>query len=182
MSTASVRIREVQREDREGWIELRAALWPDEPAVGAEADEYFASGTIAGMMHGVFVAEAGEGGPSDGLVGFAECSLRPADEASPAGRRAHLEGWYVRPAGRRQGIGRALIAAVEAWARRGGCAILTSDTSESYALLSVPAHRGCGFEVEGPAAPAGAAFPGDGENSIRFWRRIRPAGPPPQAS
>jgi GNAT superfamily N-acetyltransferase len=39
---------------------------------------------------------------------------------------AYLEGWFVRAASRRQSVGRALIEAVEEWARHNGCTELAS--------------------------------------------------------
>jgi aminoglycoside 6'-N-acetyltransferase I len=58
---------------------------------------------------------------------------------------AYLEGWYVVPGLRRQGVGRALVAAAEAWARAQGCTEFGSD-----AVLdnepSAAAHRALGFE------------------------------------
>jgi aminoglycoside 6'-N-acetyltransferase I len=56
------------------------------------------------------------------LIGFAEASLRHdyvnGCETSPV---AFLEGIYVTPANRRQGVAKALCAAVEEWARNQGC-------------------------------------------------------------
>ena len=89
---------------------------------------------------GMFVAEVG-----GELVGLAEASLRHdyvnGTTSSPVG---FLEAWYVAPAWRGRGVGRALLRAVEGWTRALGCTELASD-----ALLdntaSHAAHRACGF-------------------------------------
>jgi GNAT superfamily N-acetyltransferase len=59
-------------------------------------------------------------------------------------RIGFLEGWYVDPLFRRQGIGSALNAVAEAWARDRGCAEMASDTTEEYPA-SPAAHRGVGY-------------------------------------
>jgi aminoglycoside 6'-N-acetyltransferase I len=62
---------------------------------------------------------------------------------------AFLEGWYVDADVRRRGVGRALVAAAEAWARERGCREFASDAHldnpESRA-----AHRALGFEESVP--------------------------------
>lgn len=132
------RVRAAAGGDRAAWARMRAQLWPDQPLadLAAELDSWFEDARLA-----AFMAE-----DDDGLCGFAEASLRGdyvnGTESSPV---AFLEGWYVAPARRGQGIGRALIAAVEAWGRDRGCRELASD-----ALLdnvnSHRAHQACGFE------------------------------------
>jgi aminoglycoside 6'-N-acetyltransferase I len=91
-----------------------------------------------------FVAEA-----DDGIAGFAEVSLRSdyvnGCETSPV---AFLEGIYVRPEHRRHGLGRALVAAAEQWARDHGCSELGSDALLAN-HLSHRFHGGAGFEETG---------------------------------
>jgi aminoglycoside 6'-N-acetyltransferase I len=78
-------------------------------------------------------------------VGFAELSIRAYAEDCTTDRVAYLEGWYVVPDARRQGVGRALMAAAETWGRSQGCtefgsdALLDNDVSEA-------AHLALGFE------------------------------------
>jgi aminoglycoside 6'-N-acetyltransferase I len=93
----------------------------------------------------VFVAEA----EHNDLIGFAEVSLRQdhVDGASicPV---PYLEGWFVEASFRRQGVGRALIAAVEQWAILRGYAELASD-AELENTLSIRLHKLLGFsEIE----------------------------------
>lgn len=85
--------------------------------------------------------------PDGQLIGFAEVALRShADGCDPAHPVGYLEGWYVDPAHRRRGIGRALLAAAEAWARSHGCHEMASDALIDNAV-SQQAHAGLGFTV-----------------------------------
>ena len=79
------------------------------------------------------------------LVGFAEVSRRAGAEGCEPGPVAYLEGWYVAPDFRRSGVGRALVAAGEAWARAEGLRELASDT-ELANEASAAAHRALGFD------------------------------------
>ena len=60
---------------------------------------------------------------------------------SPCG---FLEGWYVEPAFRRRGVGRALVAAGEAWLAGLGIAEIGSDAAIVNAA-SIAAHAALGF-------------------------------------
>lgn len=62
---------------------------------------------------------------------------------------AYLEGWYVAPDCRRQGVGTDLVQAAEAWARERGCRELGSDTHIEN-VVSRQAHRALGFEEGRP--------------------------------
>ncbi len=117
---------------------MRLALWPavDPGELRAEALAWDAG-------NGVALIAVDDGGQA---IGMAEASLRHdyvnGTDGSPVG---FLEAWYVDASHRGRGVGRALIAAVEAWTRQQGCTELASD-----ALLdntaSHAAHAACGFE------------------------------------
>jgi aminoglycoside 6'-N-acetyltransferase I len=104
-----------------GWLELRDALWSqprdvqlaEMAAIAAEPQRYAA-----------FVAYANDREPA----GFAEAALRMdyvnGTHSSPV---VFLEGLYVTPRARRQGIGRALVSEVCRWARTIGCSEVASD-------------------------------------------------------
>ena len=79
------------------------------------------------------------------LHGFLELSLRAYSDGCDSSPVPHVEGWYVEPALRGRGLGRALMDAAEAWARRHGYAELASDT-EVGNETSLRAHLRCGFE------------------------------------
>ncbi len=139
----SVRVRHLAPADRERWIEMRAALWPEESRadIVASADD-FLSGR-PGLTEAVLVAE-----DESGLIGFAELSRRAYAEGCSTSPVAFLEGWYVEPASQRRGVGRALVAAAEAWALSLGCSEFASDTQYDNEL-GARAHEGVGFvEVE----------------------------------
>jgi len=135
------RIRQAAPEDRASWVRLRRSLWPhcSEQKHELESGQLLKSGGV------VFVAEA----EHNDLIGFAEVSLRQdhVDGASicPV---PYLEGWFVEASFRRQGVGRALIAAVEQWAILRGYSELASD-AELGNTLSIRLHKLLGFsEIE----------------------------------
>ena len=132
-----IRVRGFVAGDRPEWLRMRRALWDDCPdeQQGREAD-----GILKSDVEEVFFAARPEGG----LCGFVEASIRPwADgcEARPVG---YVEGWYVDPDVRRQGVGRALVEAAEAWARSRGCRQMASD-AELWNTTSHRAHAALGF-------------------------------------
>jgi aminoglycoside 6'-N-acetyltransferase I len=138
------RVRHARQSDVQDWALLRQALWPAESPdeLTAEARAFFVDGDA--LLEAVLLAEASDGT----LLGFAELSLRPYAEDCKTSPVAFLEGWYVIPSGRRQGAGRALVAAAEAWAREQGCREFASDT-ELDNTASAAAHRALGFEDAG---------------------------------
>lgn len=89
----------------------------------------------------VFVWE-GDDGP---LGGFISVSLRPWAEGCESTPVPYIEGWWVEPNVRRTGVGRALVAAVEAWCLAKGYTELGSDVEVSNEA-SLRAHRTLGFE------------------------------------
>ena len=119
------------------WVALRIALWPDEDAVQItrEAPTLL---TQPDML--VVVAREGET-----VIGFTEAAIRRdyvnGCETSPV---AFVEGIYVSPGQRRRGVARAMIAAVEDWARRQGLSELAADAlldnAQSHAM-----HNALGF-------------------------------------
>ena len=122
---------------------LRADLWPDgTPEHHAEE----LGRAFKGQLHWVEVILVAES--AGRIIGFAELSLRSTVngcESTPVG---YLEGWYVVPEFRHRGVGRALVAAGEAWARMRGCTEFGSDADYDN-LDSAAAHRALGFEEEG---------------------------------
>src|SRR5262249_22755976 len=124
-------------ETQDQWVGLRFALWPGED-LELMAREAPALLTKPDML--VLVArEAGS------VIGFAEASVRRdyvnGCETSPV---AFLEGIYVTPAHRHRGVARALVAAIESWAKAQGLGELASDAlldnARSHAM-----HQALGF-------------------------------------
>lgn len=117
-------------EHREGWLALRAALWGEEAGDPADLPE----------GDGNFVALA-----DDRVIGFAEAAVRRdyvnGCDGSPV---LFLEGVFVDPGHRRQGVAGALVAAVANWGRAQGCSEFASDAeldnTDSHAM-----HRALGF-------------------------------------
>jgi aminoglycoside 6'-N-acetyltransferase I len=141
---SGVLVRAVEPTDVDAWLRMRCALWPD----GSE-DEH--RGEIALLLAGklgdpaaAFLAEEERGR----AVGFAELSVRPCAEGCRTTRVAYLEGWYVMPEARMQGVGRALVAAAEEWGRAQGCTEFASDTAVDN-TGSAAAHLALGFEEAG---------------------------------
>lgn len=138
-------VRPVTSSDAPAWLRLRCALWPE----GSESKH---AGEITEFLEGrarepvaVLVAED----RADHLIGFAELSVRAYAEGCHSERVAYLEGWYVVPDARGQGVGRALIAAAEDWGRSLGCTELASD-AELPNDTSAAAHLALGFSEVGP--------------------------------
>ena len=125
-------IRSYRDGDDAGWLRMRRSLWddcPDDQQV-REMGEILASDTEA-----VLFAER----PVGGLCGFVEASVRPwaiGCDARPVG---YVEGWYVDEDVRRQGVGRAMVEAAEAWARSKGCRQMVS-VAELWNDVSHQAH------------------------------------------
>jgi aminoglycoside 6'-N-acetyltransferase I len=121
---------------------LCAALWPESPAEDHARE-------IAPLLEGrtalpvTFLLAVTEGR----VIGFLQAGLRShADGCDPAHPAGYVEGWYIEEPFRGKGIGRALLAAAEDWARSQGCREMASD-----ALIanqpSQRAHEALGFVV-----------------------------------
>ena len=129
------RVRRVEDRDREAWLLMRCELWPEGSREEhlADIERYPADGVV-------LVAEG-----DAGLAGFVELSIRNYAEGCDGNRVPFVEGWYVNAAHRGRGVGRALVAAAETWARRQGFTELASD-----ALIDnrdgIAAHLALGFE------------------------------------
>ena len=137
-------VRGVTPRDAPVWLRLRCALWPDQ----AESEH---AAEITAFLEGrarepLVILIAADG--ADELLGFAELSIRAYAEGCHSDRVAYLEGWYVVPEARNRGIGRALIAAGEAWARSQGCVEFASDADLTNDA-SAAAHRALGFREVG---------------------------------
>ena len=125
--------------DHNGWLPLRTALWPDS-AADSDHDKQTILSEPERYLVLVFTDE------NDNALGFAEASIRTdyvnGTHSSPV---AFLEGLYVQPASRGQGIARQLVAGVEKWAVDMGCTELASDALVEN-QVSHSMHEALGFE------------------------------------
>ena len=133
-----MKIRLVEARDRADFARMRAALWPDEDPDGLATE---LDALLADPDKVTFVAECDNGR----LCGFAEAGTRAFANGVDEQPCAFLEGWWVEEQMRRSGVGRSLIAAVEAWARVRGFTELGSDAVLDN-VLGQEAHRAVGFE------------------------------------
>ena len=142
--SVAVPVRPASPKDAASWLRLRHALWPDstEGEHREEIDRFFAG--RAREPKAVLVAEDAAGQ----VIGVAELSIRPYAEGCHSDRVAYLEGWFVVPEASGRGVGRALIAAAEEWARSQGCGELASD-AEAGNAVGAAAHRALGFTEVG---------------------------------
>jgi aminoglycoside 6'-N-acetyltransferase I len=123
---------------------MRAALWPESSAKEhARELQPILEGTASVPFLLVnLVAET-----SGQLVGFLEVDMRShADGCDPSHAVGFIEGWYVDPGWRGQGIGRKLLSAAEEWARSHGCREMASDTWIDN-QLSQRVHDAAGYTV-----------------------------------
>src|SRR5882762_9582706 len=136
-------IRPVKQRDRESWERMRGTLWPLPAREHAgEIDRYF-DGELRDPLE-VLMAFDEQGR----AIGIIELSIRAYAEGCDTDRVAFVEGWYVDPNARGQGVGAALIGAAEAWARSQGCTELGSD-AEAEDISSAAAHLAVGFVETG---------------------------------
>ncbi len=132
-------VRRLGEDDAAGWLRLRRALWPDQDPDELQREMEEIRADSEGQP--VFVAE----GPDGRLCGLLEVSIRSSAPGCTSDRIGYLEGWYVDPAWRNQGLGRRLVMAAEAWARAAGCREMASDTTPGYPL-SPGAHGALGYQ------------------------------------
>jgi aminoglycoside 6'-N-acetyltransferase I len=138
-----LKIRALEPEqDTAEWLRMRLALFDEEDA--AEQQQEMAAMLANPAENGIFVAER----PSGGLAGFVEVGSRKYAEGCTTSPVAYIEAWYVDADSRRQGIGRALIAAAETWARARGYQEIASDALIDNDV-SLAGHLALGYqEVE----------------------------------
>ena len=131
-------IRLVTAADRPEWLRMRQLLWPR-----ADADDL--AGELDAVMQNpmtpVFVAEREQGG----LCGFLEAGTRPYADGCDTSPVGYIEGWFVDQDLRGTGIGRALVAEAEDWARDQGLHEMASDTAVTNEA-GLRAHLALGYK------------------------------------
>jgi aminoglycoside 6'-N-acetyltransferase I len=131
-------VRALESADATEYLRMRHALWPDADVTELAAE---IEALLTDPDQVVFVAPRAEGG----LYGFVEAGVRAFANGVDESPCAFVEGWWVDSDARRTGIGRALIGAVENWARERGFSELGSD-AELDNEISHRAHQALGFE------------------------------------
>lgn len=136
-----IQVRPATSADAGAWLRMRCALWPEgsESEHRVEIDQFFAGQLREPLATLVALNSSGD------AVGFAELSIRSYAEHCVTDHVAYLEGWYVVPEVRRQGVGTALVRAAEEWARSQGCTEFASDALIDN-HVSAAAHRALGFQ------------------------------------
>lgn len=135
-------IRKVNENDRAEWARMRSRLY-SHPDIQEIDDWYQAANSGGTSLVGVAVLVADRGDGS--LAGFVEIGSRPYAEGCETSPVAYLEGWYVDPDDRRDGLGARLVEAAEAWALSHGFGEIASDT-EIENNISLKAHLALGYE------------------------------------
>jgi aminoglycoside 6'-N-acetyltransferase I len=139
MTEQNFRVRPIKANDASEWFRLRKLLWDQ-----SSDDEHRMEMLDIYEHHEtqlVLVAET-DGGQ---LIGFLEASIRPFVEDCHSDHVGYLEGWFVEPEFRKNGIGRELVKAAERWAKGKGCTEMASD-SEIGNDLSLAVHQNLGYE------------------------------------
>ena len=129
-------IRKLTPDDWPEWRRMRAILWPE---CAPEMHELEMREQSSDPHYAVFGYARDEG-----LGGFIELSVRHRVDGSDSPRVGYVDGWYVDPDLRGQGIGRQLIREAEAWTRGLGLTELASD-AELANDESIRAHGALGF-------------------------------------
>ena len=108
--------------EQSGWLSLRQALWPESSRAEHQSEMVSFLADPARYVHFIAYDTSGQ------AVGLAEASLRSeyvnGTTSSPV---AFLEGLYVAPQARRQGVASELVRAVAGWGLAAGCRELASD-------------------------------------------------------
>jgi aminoglycoside 6'-N-acetyltransferase I len=130
-------VRPYRAGDWSEWRRMSLALFAHEPAEELEAGmrEWLTRDDAA-----VFVATRSNGSP----CGFVEVGSRPYADGCDSAPVGYIEAWYVDADVRRQGYGRALLAAAEDWARSRGYREMASD-AQLHNEVSRTAHVRSGY-------------------------------------
>jgi aminoglycoside 6'-N-acetyltransferase I len=131
-------IRPIQPEDKAAWLRMRLSLWADQSLEQLRSE---LESILADPLTPVFVAIRADGSAG----GFIEAGTRKYAEGCETSPVGYIEGWYVDPDLRKQGVGAALVHAAEDWARSQGLSEMGSDTWLDDEA-SIQAHAKLGYQ------------------------------------
>lgn len=115
-----MKIRQLTTQDWDEWLRMALALYPHHTASELEPDM---RAFVARSDAAVFVAEHLDGS----LCGFVEVGARLYADGCDTSPVGYIEAWFIDADVRRQGYGRLLLQAAEAWARAAGYQEMASD-------------------------------------------------------
>jgi aminoglycoside 6'-N-acetyltransferase I len=139
MTEQNFRVRPLMETDISDWFRLRKLLWDQSTDAEHKVEMMDIYEHTDSQL--VLVAETDQ----ERLVGFLEASIRPFVEDCHSDHVGYLEGWFVEPDYRENGIGRKLVQTAENWAREKGCVEMASD-AEIGNDSSLNAHQNLGYE------------------------------------
>jgi aminoglycoside 6'-N-acetyltransferase I len=139
MTAKQFSIRPLREKDLNEWFQLRKLLWDATSEDDHKAEMLDIIDHVESQL--ILVAET-DGGK---LIGFLEASIRPFVEDCETDHVGYLEGWFVDPTYRKQGVGRKLVHNAENWAREKGCTEMASD-AEMGNEQSLSAHVRLGYD------------------------------------
>ena len=120
-----MKVRRTDNPQDADWLQLRGEFFPED--FPGEHRQFLQSAWARGRFT-AFVAHVDSGHESGALMGFAEVAIRQdyvnGCEHRPA---LFLEGIYVRPEYRGQGVARAMVAAAAGFGVQNGCREFASD-------------------------------------------------------
>ena len=109
-----MKVRPIEAPDLDVWAAMRGRLWPDAAAADLVAEaRAFVAGSADQILAAAFIAEDRAATP----LGFVELAVRGFSDGCTSMPVPHVEGWYVEPTARGNGVGRRLLDAAEGWAR-----------------------------------------------------------------
>lgn len=123
-------VREARPTDAAAWERLRCELWADGVEDHAKEIAAFLAGKIDEPSFVLVVEDE-----SGSLIAVAELSIR-YDESGLAGTKTGcVEGLYVKPEWRHQGIARKLLQLSKDWAQKNKCEAFSSDRLDRVMII-----------------------------------------------
>jgi len=132
---------EISKDNFDEWLSMGLALWPHHKK--KELEKVFRT-ELKSDKHKHFLVQNENGE----YLGFINLSLRSdyvqGSSSSPVG---YVEGIYVKPKYRKQGVAKELIKQAEKWSKKQGCKELGSD-AELRNTVSQKFHKNLGFKKD----------------------------------